>query len=72
MNSGLFKMLPTNYSFTNHIYSMYINRFWYQITYKGWYVLKSNQPTNQPKVYILVPSSPHKEDVKQGQFLSRI
>ena len=23
MNSGLFVMLPTNYSFTNHVYLMY-------------------------------------------------
>ena len=46
MNYGLFKMLPTNYSFIKHTYLIYIciNRIWHEVTYKGWYAIKTNQP----------------------------
>ena len=37
MNSDFFKMLPTNYSLTNHIYLKYIciNMIWNKTIYKG-------------------------------------
>ena len=46
MSSGLFKMLPTNYSFTNNIYLTYLcmKQVWHLTTYKGGYTIKFNQP----------------------------
>ena len=52
MNSGLIKILPTNYSFTNYIYLIYIciNRIWHEIAYNNWYTIKSAKQLNLKKL----------------------
>ena len=40
MSIGWFKNL-----FTNYIHLKYINRIYHELTYKSWYAVKYNQPT---------------------------
>ena len=49
MSSGLFKMLPTNYSFRNHIYLIYLYEQDLTINNLQELICHKTHPTNQPK-----------------------
>ena len=64
-------MLSTNYSFTNPMDLLHIciNKIWHKITYKGWYTIKPNQPTNfQDMLRYNTPPSKEKKKEKAEQW----
>ena len=48
MISGLFKMLPTNHLFTNHIYLIFMHKEDLALNNLQWLICHKTQPTNQP------------------------
>ena len=72
MSCGLFKMLPTNYFFINHIYLIYIYKE--DLALYNLQTPNKPQPTNQPTIYVCLYvyvhfSTPqHERDVTPSQF----